>query len=130
MNPPRRDVACEAKPKTTNKYVACRPNHRHKCIEVDRKELEPSESDLNVAELVKYKEALLRARRRLSDLNPPKTAPTRPPPPRVRIQEETDEDEETEKTEEEEEKKVVVERKKLGEKVKNDDGFGFFKGLF
>ena len=86
-------MACEAKPKTSNKYVACRPNQRHKCIEVDRKELEPSESDLNVAELVKYKEALLRARRRLSDLNPPSKAPTRPPPPKLRFVEETDEDE-------------------------------------
>lgn len=45
---------------------------------------------MNVAELVKYKEALLRARKRLSDLNPPPQAkaPPRPPPPALKVEEE------------------------------------------
>jgi hypothetical protein len=60
---------------------------------VERQELEPSESDLNVAELVKYKEALLRARKRLSDLNPPPKAPPRPPPPTIHFAKEEEEDE-------------------------------------
>jgi hypothetical protein len=75
--------------------VACRPNHRHKHIEVDKRELEPSKSDLEVAELVKYKEALLRARRRLSDLNQPKIS-EKPAVRTVRIKEESEHDESSE----------------------------------
>lgn len=102
LNPLRRDVACEAKPKTTNKYVACRPNHRHKLIEVNRKELEPSESDRNIAELVKYKEALLRARKRLSDLNPSKALPKPQLTFKIPVNEEDEEKRQDFKSEEDE----------------------------
>lgn len=30
INFPRKDAQCDAKPKTVNKYVACKPNHRHR----------------------------------------------------------------------------------------------------
>lgn len=58
--------------------------------------MEPSKSDAEVAELVKYKEALLRARRRLSDLNQPRL-PERITIPTVRIVEESENESSEEK---------------------------------
>ncbi|KAI6243773.1 hypothetical protein M3Y99_00041300 [Aphelenchoides fujianensis] len=84
LNSPKKDVAVEAKPEVRNKYVACRPNQRHKQVGVERSELPPSRSEENVAELLKYKEALLRTRRRLAQLDPPQ-APPRPPPPASKL---------------------------------------------
>ncbi|KAI6205827.1 hypothetical protein M3Y94_00836600 [Aphelenchoides besseyi] len=79
LNAPKHDVAVEAKPRTTNKYVACRPNQRHKQVGVNKSELEPSKSDENVAQLLKYKEALLRTKRQLAELDPSQPTPPRPP---------------------------------------------------
>ncbi|KAI1716332.1 hypothetical protein DdX_07379 [Ditylenchus destructor] len=36
LNCPRRDAQCDARPKTTNKYVACKPNHRHKPTTIEK----------------------------------------------------------------------------------------------
>ncbi|KAI6173928.1 hypothetical protein M3Y98_01134900 [Aphelenchoides besseyi] len=80
LNAPKHDVSVEAKPRTTNKYVACRPNQRHKQIGVNKSELEPSKSDENVAQLMKYKEALLRTKRQLAELDASQSTPPRPPP--------------------------------------------------
>ncbi|CAD5229410.1 unnamed protein product [Bursaphelenchus okinawaensis] len=68
LNPPVRDAQCEAKPRTVNKYVACRPNQRHKNVEVDRKELEMSKSEEDIQKLFKYKDAFLKTKAELTKI--------------------------------------------------------------
>ncbi|CAD5234385.1 unnamed protein product [Bursaphelenchus xylophilus] len=68
LNPPVRDAQCEAKPRTVNKYVACRPNQRHKNVEVDKRELQLSKSDEDIQKLFKYKEAFTKTRIELSKI--------------------------------------------------------------
>uniref|UniRef100_A0A915DIM9 GRIP domain-containing protein n=1 Tax=Ditylenchus dipsaci TaxID=166011 RepID=A0A915DIM9_9BILA len=36
INFPRRDAMCDARPKTNSKYVACKPNTRHKTTEIEK----------------------------------------------------------------------------------------------